>query len=124
MNLWKCYVDKTVGWMKTMQHIVNVAFDFDDKKITESIESQVHKEVVDNITEEIKKIIYKKNYYGHSYDDRNTEPLRKMVENNISYIMSTHKEEIIEMAANKLADSLKRSKAVKDAVGQVLEDNV
>ena len=34
-----------------MQHIVNVAFDFDDKKIADSIEGQVHKEVVDNITE-------------------------------------------------------------------------
>lgn len=106
-----------------MQHIVNVAFDFDDKKITESIEDQVHKEVVDNITNEIKRIIYKKNYYGHGYDDTNSEPLRKLVEKNVQDIMGTYKEQIIEMAANKLSDSLKRSKAVKEAVGKVLENN-
>lgn len=79
--------------------------------------------MVDNITDEVKQIIYKKDYYGRGYNDDNPEPLRELVERNVQEIMSAHKDQIIEMAANKLSDTLKRSKAVKEAVGQVLESN-
>ena len=106
-----------------MQHIVNVAFDFDDAKVAESIENQVHKEVVDNITAEVKKIIYKRSYYGDGFDKNNPEPLRHIVEILAKNIMDEHKEQIIEIAASKLADSLKRTKAVKEAVGNILESN-
>lgn len=105
-----------------MQHIINVAFDFDDKRITESIEEQVHKQVVDNITNEVKKIIFKTNYYN-VINENDSEPLKKMVELHIKEILNDNKDEIIEMAANKLVNSLKRSKDVKEAVGQVLEEN-
>lgn len=47
-----------------------------------------------------------------------------MVELHTKEILDDNKDKIIEMAANKLADSLKRSKAVKEAVGQVLEENI
>jgi len=105
-----------------MKHIVNIAFDFDDKKIAESIENQVYKEVVDNITTEVKKIIYKSSHYSRDKFD-NPEPLRCIVEGKVQDIMEEHKDQIIEMAASKLADSLKRSKAVKEAVGNVLTEN-
>lgn len=103
-----------------MQHIINVAFDFDDEKISKSIESQVYKKVTDNITEEVKKIMYRKRWTGCNYRMDDSEPLRKMVEMNIKDIVEEHREEIITMAADKLADSLRRSKAVKEAVNSVL----
>ena len=105
---------------KSMQHIVNVAFDFDDEKVKASIENQVHKEVIDNITNEIKQNMYRKQWGG--YDKDNPEPLKNMIEKNVKDILEEHKEMIIEIAANKLADSLKRSKAVKEAVGHVLDE--
>ena len=107
-----------------MQHILSVAFDFDDERITKSIEGQVHKEVVDNITNEIKQIIYRKRWTGYVYEKEDPEPLRKMVENNVKDIIDKHRNQIIDMAANKLADSLRRSKAVKEAVGYVLDENI
>lgn len=106
-----------------MQHIINVAFDFDDKRITESIEKQVHKEVVNNITNEVKKIIFKTSY-RNIIDENDSEPLRKIVELHTKEILNDNKDKIIEMAASKLADSLKRSKAVKEVVGHVLEENI
>lgn len=109
-----------------MQHIVNVAFDFDDKKVTKSIESQVHKEVVDNITAEVKKIIYSSTYYaygGSRINENDPTPLREMVEKECRDILNAHKEQIINMAAEKLANSLKRTKAVRETVGKVLEND-
>lgn len=107
-----------------MQHIVSVAFDFDDQRITKSIESQVHKEVVDNITNEIKQIIYRKSWAGCTYVKDDPEPLRRMVENNVRDIIDKHQNQIIDMAASKFAESLRRSKAVKEAVGNVLDENM
>lgn len=105
-----------------MQHIINVAFDFDDEKVKASIENQVHKEVIDNITNEIKQNMYRKKWGGCGYDKDNPEPLKNMIEKNVKDILEDHKEMIIEIAANKLADSLKRSKAVKETVGHVLNE--
>lgn len=105
-----------------MQHIVSVAFDFDDDRITKSIENQVHKEVVDNITNEVKQIIYRKRWTGCVYEKDDPEPLKRMVESNVKNIIDSHQDQIIDMAASKLAESLRRSKAVKEAVGHVLEE--
>lgn len=40
-----------------------------------------------------------------------------MIENNVRDIIVKHRDQIIDMAASKLAESLRRSKAVKEAVG-------
>lgn len=104
-----------------MQHIVNVAFDFDDKKVTDSIESQVHKEVVDNITEEVKNIIYEKKWgYGKSYDKNNPAPLKRLIEDRISEMLEENKDIIIDGAIKLLADKLARTKQVKEAVGKLV----
>lgn len=104
-----------------MQHIVNVAFDFDDNKITSSIESQVHKEVVGNITEEVKKIIFEKKWgYRKDYDDCDPAPLKRMVDDRISEILEENKDVIINGAIKILADKLSRTKQVKEAVNKLV----
>ena len=45
-----------------MQHIVQIAFDFDDDKVVKSIEANVEKEVIKNITKEIEKEFFEKSY--------------------------------------------------------------
>lgn len=104
-----------------MQHIVNVSFDFNDKKIADSIENQVHKEVVGNITEEVKKIIFKKKWgYGSSYDEDSPEPLRRMVEERVLEVLVENKDIIIDGAIKMLADKLARTKQVKESVGKLV----
>lgn len=98
-----------------MQHIINVAFDFDDKRITENIENQVEKTVIGNITEEVKNLIFEKRW-GGSYDKNDPAPLRRMIEGQITSVLENHKEEIIENASKMLCEKLFRSKAVKDTV--------
>lgn len=104
-----------------MQHIVNVAFDFDDKRVTDSIESQVHKEVVDNITEEVKKVIFEKKWgYDKPYDESNPSPLKQIVEDRVSEMLIENKDFIIDGAIKSLADKLARTKQVKEAVGKLV----
>lgn len=107
-----------------MQHIVNVAFDFDDKKIADSIEDQVHTEVVNNITEEVKKVIFEKKW-GHKrcYDDSDPAPLKRIVEDRVSEILEENKDIIIDGAIKLLAEKLSRTKLVKEAVGKLVGIN-
>lgn len=104
-----------------MQHIVNVAFDFDDKKITDSIEAHVHKEVVDNITEEVKNVIFEQKWgYRKCYDDCNPAPLKRMIEDRVSEVLEENKDIIIDGAIKLLAEKLSRTKQVKEAVGELV----
>lgn len=105
-----------------MQHIVNVAFDFDDKKVADSIEAQVHKEVVDNITEEVKKIIFEKQwrYSGKPYDESDPAPLKKIVESKVSEVLEENKDFIVNGAIKMLADKLSKTKKVKEAMSELV----
>lgn len=106
-----------------MQHIVNVAFDFDDQKVASSIEEQVEKDVVNNITEEVKKIIYEKRWgmYGKPYDENDPSPLKRMVNSIISEVVEENKDVIIDGAIKLLADKLSKTKRVREAVGELIE---
>lgn len=88
-----------------MQHIINVAFDFDDQRITESIENQVEQQVVHNITEEVKHLIFEKRW-GNNYNENNPTPLRRMIEDQIAIILDEHKAEITNNASKMLSGKL------------------
>jgi len=91
-----------------MQHIVQIAFDFDDKKITGSIEKNVEDTVIKNIEDEIKN-----NYFAHKWG--NDAPMDALVKDAVKEITEKHTEEIIKSASKMLCDKLFRTKAVKEA---------
>lgn len=103
-----------------MQHIVNIAFDFDDEKASKAAEKAVENEmdkiikgiVLDKIAPE------KSTFYGRK--ERDWDWFNHSVDNVINNIISEHKEEIIERAAEKLAESYKRTKAWKEKVEEVI----
>ena len=105
-----------------MQHILNIAFDFDDekvrtiaeKKIEQDMDSIVKGIILDHIAPEI----YNR-YRGQT--DRNWEVFNQKVNDRIDNIMEEHKQEIIELAAVKLADSFKRTKVWKEKASESLE---
>ena len=99
-----------------MEHIVQFAIGIDDDRIVKSIEQNVERQVINNITEQIKGTITKKYcYYGDEL-----EPLKNMIKQQIEVILVEHKDYILENASKILADKLARSKAGK----QLLEDLV
>lgn len=104
-----------------MQHIINIAFDFDDEKVKAIAENTVAKEL-DSIIKEIvvERIAPKErnvwgNGMGHdlaAFDKRTREIIEKFLADN--------KDEILDRAATKLSESFKRTKAWKEKAEGVL----
>lgn len=97
---------------------VPVVIGVDEDRIAKEIESTVEAQVVRNITEEVKKIIYDKESYYNRVSD---EPLRNMVRTEVSNIIANKEDDIIKMAAEILADKLSRTKKVKEMTAEVAE---
>ena len=102
-----------------MQHIVNIAFDFDDEKASKAAEKAVENEI-DNI---IKEIVMnhiaplKTTFYGKK--ERDWESFNDLIGEAIKTLLEDKKEEIIELAADKLTESYKRTKAWKEKTNDV-----
>lgn len=104
-------------------HVVNVAFDFDDDKVRKTLEESAEKKVIDNILTDIKKAICSKSdryYYGYNNakpNDENFESgLKVIIYDEIDKVLLDNKDKIIELAAEKLADKLSRTKAAKELI--------
>ena len=104
-----------------MQHIINIAFDFDDEKVKAIAENTVAKEldsiikgiVLDHIAP-VKRISWGngKAYDWGAFDRRTSEIIEKFLADN--------KDEILDRAATKLSESYKRTKAWKEKAEESL----
>lgn len=103
---------------------VPVVIGVNEEEIAKQIENEVRGKCIASINEEVKKIIFKeeRDYYRTRNVTYSDAPLRKMVEREIEKTIDIHKDKIIEMAADKLADKLSRSKAVREKAAEVAED--
>ncbi len=104
-----------------MEHIVQFAIGIDDEAIKRNIETNAEKTVIDNITKDITSLICDGGYYNsfQPYSRENLGKLKAMVERRVDVVIESHKDIILEMAADKLADKLARSKA-----GKALLENI
>ena len=105
-----------------MQHILNIAFDFDDDKVRKTAENAVNKEM----GEIVKNIVLDKiapmssGYYGRQ--ERDWSRLWREVEDAIGKAVSDNRDEIIERAAAKLVRSAKSTKAWKEKFLEIVEE--
>lgn len=99
---------------------VPVVIGVDEKRLAEEIEKDAKNQVIDKITEEVKKIIFTESYYGKKLSD---EPLRNMVKNEVVNVIKDKQEVIIEAAAKLLAEKMAKTKAVKEAIAKVIDEN-
>ena len=102
---------------------VPVVIGVNEEEIARQIESEVKDRVIAEINKEVKKIIYKEHtdYYLAKpiYSD---EPLRSMIVREVENSIDKYKDLIVELAAEKLADKLSRSKAVRERAAAVAEE--
>lgn len=103
------------------QHIINVAFDFDDAAISKYIESAARQDVIDTCTEQImegvKKALPRYGTEAQSWKEFANEALHMF--------FVEHKDKIIDLAATALAiraNSSKRWKVVIKEAKMELED--
>ena len=104
-----------------MEHLVTIAFDFDDATVTNKIHNTVEKTVIDKITAEVEGKIFEKNW-GAKKVDPERDSLSWWTERIVKNLFLEHKDEIIGKAAEILADSFKRTKAFKEVAAKAMVD--
>lgn len=106
-----------------MTHILNIAFEFDDDK-ARAIAEKAMEQDMDTI---IKGIILdriapeKYSYYGNK-KERNWEDFNNRINSRVDAILEEHKQDIIDLAASKVCDSVKRTKVWREKYQEVLQD--
>lgn len=104
-----------------MQHIMQIAFDFDDDKVRSITEKTIEKEMDSIIKEIILDNIAPEITSGYDKGRRNWEEFDEIMNDRIDAVLKEHKDEIIERAADRLVDSVKRTKAWKEKYKDVLD---
>lgn len=97
-----------------MEHFLQFAVNIDDDTIVKRIQENAEKTITKELKTEIGKNIFSTDYYG-----RPTDRLSEWSASFIEVFLEKYKDQIIEAAANALAEKLLRTKAVKEMVGRL-----
>lgn len=104
-----------------MQHIVEIAFDFDDGKAQKAAERAVENEL-DKIIYDIvmDRLAPKERQVWSGKVSRNWERFDDKIRVTLDNWMETNKDTIIERAADKVADHVKRTKAWREKYTEII----
>lgn len=105
-----------------MQHVVTVAFDFDDKTIQKIIEGSAEKKIVEEIKEMLLQKIYRSHNWGSKKIEPDYDPFSEWTESIIRDLFNENKEEIMDRAAKLVADSVKKSKYYKEGIADICKE--
>lgn len=95
-----------------MQHIINVAFDFDDEAVAKKIKENAERVVLGEIRKDVEGYLF--NVSRYYKDDRNR--IEEISKDYLNKILEEHKDQIITMAVERLADRLSRTKAAREKI--------
>ena len=101
-----------------MEHIVQFAIGIDDEAIRKNVEKNAEKQIIDHIQRSLREEIFHFNTWDKTKPSGMSEAAREMIEG----IMESYKDEIIRMAARELVESMRRTKAFKEAVSRAVEE--
>lgn len=104
-----------------MQHIVNVAFDFDDEKVRETAEKAVDQDLQKIVKEIVLDKVAPMDSGWYGAPRRNWDKLNKLLDAELRALLEEHREAIIEHAASKLVENIRKSKAWKEKYGEVTD---
>lgn len=108
-----------------MQHVVNLAFDFDDEKVKDAAEKAVSTEL-DSIIENIvlDRIAPETEEWNgwHKRKFRDWARVESVVDTIVKATIEENKNMILDLAATKLADSVKRTKKWKETYTEVIDN--
>ena len=103
-----------------MQHIVEVAFDFNDKQISEYIEKQLEKDVRDGVVSKAWGK-FKNSIPGMTYD-RDRDFMDFVADAMYRRFMDEHADELVRLAALTLAMRTDRRRAWKEALADAARE--
>lgn len=95
-----------------MEHLIQMTINVDDKKIVESIERNAEKTITENLDKEVKKIIF--NFENDWHGNGRIRGVSDWTEDRLNEFLEKHKDQIIDLASDKLADKMYKSKKVRE----------
>lgn len=99
-----------------MEHIVQFAISIDDKTIQNRIEEYAYADVLNKLTKNAVDSVFS---YTNAYSRENM--WKTMMEEALQSFLEERKDEIIDKAANMLADRFQRTKKYREAMGTAIE---
>lgn len=98
-----------------MEHIVQIAFDFDDERVRQTIENTVKKEVIDGIQTDITEaLLHNFGSWNGTWDRSKENALVDLMRERTDEFLKENKDVILEAAAKNLSERLARSKKGKE----------
>lgn len=98
-----------------MEHIVQIAFDFDDERVRQTIENTVKKEVIDGIKTDITEaLLHNFGSWSGSWNRSKENALVDLMRERTDDFLKENKDVILEAAAKNLSERLARSKKGKE----------
>lgn len=98
-----------------MEHIVQIAFDFDDERVRQTIENTVKKEVIDGIQTDITNaLIHNFGSWNGAWNRSKENALVDLMRERTDDFLKENKDVILEAAAKNLSERLARSKKGKE----------
>lgn len=108
-----------------MQHVVNLAFDFDDEKAKAAAEKAVSTELDSIIKNIVLDRIAPETDKWNAWRERKFRDWARVesaVDTIVKVIIEENKDMILDLAATKLADSVKRTKKWKETYTEVIDN--
>ena len=107
-----------------MQHILNIAFDFDDEKVKSIAEAKIESEMDSIITKIVTDHIapMEKAIHYPVVERRSWTSFDRKTETIVKEFLESNRDEIIERAVYKLVDSYKRTRVWKDKARNALDE--
>ena len=98
-----------------MEHIVQIAFDFDDERVRQTIENTVKKEVINGIQTDITNALLRNfGSWSGSWNHSKESALVDLMRERTDDFLKENKDVILEAAAKNLSERLARSKKGKE----------
>ena len=96
-----------------MEHILQFGISIDDERIKSSVEDAAVKQLAQDLREQI----FDTNRWNGNINGLNT-----LTEEIVKDVFAEHKDEIIRLAAEMVADSMKRSKIYKEKLREITNE--
>lgn len=103
-----------------MEHIVQFAIGIDDEAIRNRVTESAEKQITESIKRDVEGTIFCKEWHSNNVDKNNP---KEWVKDMVKDVIEANKDQIIEAAVVELAKNMAKTKAVKEAMAKVVEND-
>ena len=99
-----------------MQHIFNIAVEFEDEQIQRMIYAKAENEVIKKVILDVENAIYEHWAWKGDANEHNRHGVTPLIKGYVDQFFTDNKDAIIKKTSKMLADRLSRTKAAKELV--------